>query len=116
MEYTGKEGQEIGIDTNMPTLNKRCTDTPRRQGSNYREIYQSHRWHSHSRAFLKANPLCKRCKDKGIIERAEVTDHTIPLIVWIPQGGDPFDVSNHQPLSKRCHSIKTKEDKKKYRT
>jgi 5-methylcytosine-specific restriction protein A len=100
----------------MATLNRR-KDSPatHRQGSNYRHIYQSARWHRLSSQFRKENPLCKRCKDNGLTEISEVVDHIIPLTVWVPQGGDPFDTTNMQALSKRCHSIKTIEDKKKYR-
>jgi 5-methylcytosine-specific restriction endonuclease McrA len=100
----------------MPTLNKRKDSPPsHRQGGNYRHIYQSARWHKLSLQFRKANPLCKRCKEKGLTEVSEVVDHIIPLVIWIPQGGDPFDTKNMQALSKSCHSVKTKEDKSKYK-
>ena len=97
----------------MPTLKRRKdnTNTSHKQGRNNRAIYQSARWHRLSRQFRKANPLCKRCLDKGITERGEVVDHVIPLTHW---HGDPYDTINLQTLSKSCHSIKTIEDKKQY--
>jgi 5-methylcytosine-specific restriction protein A len=97
----------------MPNLKRRREPTAHRQGRNNRAFYQSARWHKLSRQFRKANPLCKRCLDKGITEVGEVVDHTIPLEVWIQQGGDPYDYTNLQTLSKSCHSIKTKEDRKR---
>jgi 5-methylcytosine-specific restriction protein A len=98
----------------MPTTNRRIEPQVKRQGRNYRDFYQSARWHRVSTQFRKANPLCKRCLDVGKTERSEVTDHVIPLTVWVRQGGDPYDTANMQALSKSCHSVKTKEDNKKY--
>jgi 5-methylcytosine-specific restriction protein A len=96
----------------MPTLNRRRETNTNRQGRNNRAFYQSARWHRLSRQFRKANPLCKRCLDKGIVEKGEVVDHIIPLTQWIDMGNDPYDYNNLQTLSKSCHSIKTKEDAK----
>lgn len=89
----------------MPTLKRRTE--PKRQGKNFRDFYQSNRWHAFSKAYLKKNRLCAECKKKGIIELAQVTDHIVPLVIWIQHGGDPYDISNLQPLSKRCHNRKT---------
>lgn len=99
----------------MATLNKRRDDTTtsHKQGRNNRAFYQSARWHRLSRQFRKKNPLCKRCLDKGIVEKGEVVDHIIPLEIWLQQGRDPYDMINLQTLSKSCHSIKTKEDRKR---
>lgn len=73
--------------------------------------HQTHRWHQYSKSYLKNNRLCKICKDKGIVELAECVDHVIPY----PIHPDFWDSDNHQPLSLKCHSIKTKEDRKKYK-
>lgn len=98
----------------MSTLKRRTENNTHRQGGNFREFYQSARWHKLSLAHRKANPLCKRCLDKGITERGEVTDHIIPLVIWVTiMGRDPHDHTNLQTLSKRCHSIKTKEERKR---
>ena len=96
----------------MPTLKRRRSDnTSHKQGGNFRHIYQSARWHKQSALFRKKNPLCKRCLDQGRTEKSEVTDHIIPLVIWVTvMGRDPFDQTNWQALSKSCHSIKTKED------
>lgn len=100
----------------MPTLNRRReSPATHRQGGNFRWFYQSARWHRVSTLFRKKNPLCKRCLDRGLTEKAEVTDHIIPLTIWVTvMGKDPYDTTNMQSLSKSCHSIKTKEDNKKY--
>jgi hypothetical protein len=98
----------------MAVLNRRRENNgTHRQGGNYRWVYQSFRWHKLSKDHRKRNPLCKRCLDKGLTEKAEVTDHTIPLVIWHGEmGRDPYDSTNLQSLSKSCHSIKTKEDRK----
>jgi 5-methylcytosine-specific restriction protein A len=96
----------------MPTLRRRKDETPIIRNDPYRHIYQSARWHKFSKQFLKENRLCKECLDKGITEVAQVTDHVIPLKMWIPQGGDPFDLNNVQPLSKVCHNRKTARENK----
>jgi len=54
---------------------------------------------------LKAEPLCRRCKAKGLIVVATEWDHIIPLI----HGGDDTD-GNGQPLFTPCHVDKTAED------
>jgi 5-methylcytosine-specific restriction endonuclease McrA len=100
----------------MPTVSRRIEPKINRQGRNYRAFYQSARWHRISLQVRKAQPLCQRCLAEGKTERSEVTDHVVPLVVWIPMGGDPYDTTNMQALSKSCHSIKTIEDKKKYGT
>lgn len=97
----------------MPTVNRRI-EYVKKQGSYNRELYQSACWHRKSREFRRKNPLCKMCLDKGLTEKSDVVDHIIPLSIWIERGGDPYDDGNLQALSKRCHSIKTIEDKTKY--
>jgi 5-methylcytosine-specific restriction endonuclease McrA len=94
----------------MPILKRRNSDRVRNDP--YRWLYQSAQWHRFSKEYLKVNRLCKMCLDKGITEIALVVDHIIPLVQWIPQGGNPYDLNNLQPLSKRCHSIKTKKENK----
>lgn len=62
------------------------------------------RWQKESRAFLRANPLCIRCKAQGRYTKATVVDHIVP------HRGDPilfWDRSNWQPLCKECHDHKT---------
>lgn len=90
----------------MPTLRRRTPEKIERRKAN-KDFYQTARWHAFSRAYRKKYPLCAECLKKGVTEKAECVDHIIPLSEWIAQGGDPYDLINLQPLSNRCHSIKT---------
>jgi len=68
----------------------------------------TYRWQQYAKQFLREHPLCARCEKEGVTEAAEVVDHIIPVrgpydsLFWV--------ASNHQALSARCHSIKTRED------
>lgn len=62
------------------------------------------KWRSARALFLKKNPLCVKCREKGKLTPATVVDHIIP------HRGDPvlfWDRSNWQPLCKDCHDHKT---------
>jgi len=87
----------------MPTLNRRTDPRPIKQGRNNRAFYQSSRWHTLSRMYRKANPLCVQCKKEGRLRQAQEVDHIVP----IQQGGDRWDINNLQSLCKHHHSQKT---------
>ncbi|MFG0454503.1 HNH endonuclease [Shewanella mangrovisoli] len=58
------------------------------------------RWQKARETFLKRNPLCCFCEQKGIITAATVVDHKTP------HKGDQalfWDTNNWQPLCKPCH-------------
>ena len=62
------------------------------------------RWRTSRNRFLKANPLCAKCKDQGRLVKATVVDHIKP------HRGDKnlfWDESNWQSLCKSCHDRKT---------
>jgi Restriction endonuclease len=62
------------------------------------------RWRTARNKFLKANPLCVKCKEEGKLTKATVVDHIKP------HRGDKnlfWDESNWQPLCKSCHDTKT---------
>ena len=68
-----------------------------------KRLYTS-RWQKSSKAFLKANPLCERCKSEGRYTKATVVDHIKPHkgnreLFW--------DRNNRQSLCKECHDKKT---------
>jgi 5-methylcytosine-specific restriction protein A len=96
----------------MPILTRHKEQTAPRREDPYRHIYQSARWHNFSRNYLKTNRLCAECLKKGVTSIAKQVDHIVPLKIWIPQGGDPYDLINLQPLDKSCHSKKTAEENK----
>jgi 5-methylcytosine-specific restriction protein A len=54
---------------------------------------------------LGAEPLCRRCKAKGIVRASVVPDHIVALV-----NGGTDDDSNVQCLCKPCHDAKTAED------
>jgi 5-methylcytosine-specific restriction endonuclease McrA len=71
-------------------------------------------WMKYSRAWLRKFPYCgmridgqlhaehSRCVQRGVRQRAEVTDH----IRSIRHGGSRFDPNNHQSLSNACNVAK----------
>lgn len=62
------------------------------------------KWRSARVLFLKKNPLCAKCREKGKLTPATVVDHIIP------HRGDKrlfWDKQNWQPLCKDCHDRKT---------
>ena len=76
-------------------------------------LYNSSRWRRTSRNYLLKHPICAMCGNE-----AEVVDHIIPH----RNDADLFwDEGNWQPLCKKCHDKKTREEinsrhKEKYRT
>ncbi len=76
--------------------------------SRSRHEYHTARWTRRSRAFRQEHPLCNRCKGKGIIRAAQVTDHIVPVEVC----GDFWNEENWQSLCTPCNIEKGIEDKK----
>jgi len=72
-------------------------------------LYNNKRWAKLS-LFIRTNePLCRLCKAKGRITKAQSVDHIrperlFPELFW--------DQSNLQPLCHRCHMQKTGKDQK----
>jgi len=74
-----------------------------RRGSATERGY-TYKWEQARAAFLKINPLCRRCKDMGRTTAATEVDHVIP------HKGDRklfWDRANWQALCKTHHSRKT---------
>ena len=64
-------------------------------------LYDKRRWRRESRAFLRANPLCRMCEARGRTTLATVVDHIKP------HKGDPalfWDRDNWQGLCATDHS------------
>lgn len=62
------------------------------------------KWRSARNKFLKSNPLCIKCKERGKLTVAVIVDHIIP------HRGDKalfWNENNWQALCKRCHDNKT---------
>lgn len=69
-------------------------------------IYDRLAWRQLRDAHLATEPLCRHCKERGVITAAREVDH----IEAISAGGDPWDADNLQSLCKSCHSKKTRAD------
>lgn len=70
-----------------------------RRGSSAQRGYGS-RWQKARATYLANHPLCRICKQSGIVKVAEVVDHIVP------HKGDQalfWDTENWQPLCKQCH-------------
>lgn len=61
-------------------------------------------WRRFRLVFLKGEPLCRHCKQRGEIRSATEVDHIVPLSVAPHR---KYDLDNLQPLCKSCHSVKT---------
>ena len=66
-------------------------------------------WRKYSRAYLIRNALCGSRDGLeptghgcGRVQAVHV-DHVVPM----SEGGDKWDMHNHQSLCRRCHSVKT---------
>lgn len=80
-------------------------------GGKYFQFYKSKQWRKLSYSFRLRNPICKRCKERGLYVKADVCDHIIPLRVdWNKR----LDETNLQSLCNSCHYAKTQEDIEKY--
>ena len=66
-------------------------------------FYQSIRWRNTRAAVLRDNPLCCKCKARGVLQPATVVDHIVPIKL----GGERFERSNLQGLCVPCHNAKT---------
>lgn len=78
----------------------------------YHHLYNSQNWRNYRAMFLKANPLCVKCREVGALRPATVVDHVRPHkgntdLFW--------SVDNHQALCKPCHdSAKAFEENRGY--
>ena len=68
-----------------------------------RNPYEHPHWRHLRNQYIFANPLCKMCRDKNIIEKATEVDH----IHGFKNRGQFFNYNNLQSLCKSCHSKKT---------
>jgi hypothetical protein len=68
-------------------------------------IYNSRQWRAVSKAFLSANPFCQcpKCSKSLYPLPSQITDHKRR----INDGADPFDESNFQAMSIKCHNSKS---------
>lgn len=72
-----------------------------------REIYDSTRWRKLRKMIITREPFCRTCKQMDVLMAAKIIDHIVP----INKGGDPWDEGNLQPLCKKCHDVKTAQER-----
>ena len=99
-------------NVNRPWVIKRDTKghEPTSKGRNHlghmSSFYSGKRWRAHRLYYIQRHPLCKECKDNGVVKGGEVVDHIQP----IRQGGDPYNELNLQTLCKVHHDKKSRQE------
>jgi 5-methylcytosine-specific restriction protein A len=68
-----------------------------------KRFYSSAEWTKCSVRHKAIEPLCRRCKAKGIVKVVEITHHNPPLEILISQGENPFAEKNLESLCFNCH-------------
>lgn len=78
-------------------------------------FYNQWKWKKTSKAYREAHPLCEcqDCVNNGIVTPAEVCDHIKGLKYLLDNNIDPFDWSELQSMSKKCHDKKSGKEKNK---
>lgn len=80
---------------------------------NYNRFYKSTAWRKLSHQTLLKRPVCVLCLANGIIKKADLVDHIVPIRAdWSKR----LDPENLQPLCYHCHIEKTREDRQKYKS
>lgn len=71
----------------------------------YIRFYHSKEWINESKQFLLKNNLCIKCLNDGIVKKADVVDHIVPLKEnWQKR----LDWNNWQSLCHYHHNLKTR--------
>jgi 5-methylcytosine-specific restriction protein A len=68
-----------------------------------KKFYSSSRWTECSRQHRVNEPLCRRCKAKGIVKAGDLTHHNPPREELIAKGLSPFDDRYLETLCHDCH-------------
>ena len=66
-------------------------------------LYRSKKWKALRKQVLQQEPICRQCRDNGIIIEAVAVDHITPVRL----GGSFWDINNLQPLCMKCHASKS---------
>lgn len=94
------KGRELGQPQSLESWREGKTTAQRGYG---------YKWQKARETFLRHNPLCTYCQDRGRVTGATVVDHKIP------HRGDQrlfWDQGNWQSLCAECHSsVKQAEEK-----
>ena len=90
-------------------IKKYSSHTGGRWSSTGEKRYNTARWKKKRLWFIKRNPACVHCKNKGVFTPATVVDHINPAA---NEEIDFWEISNWQPLCATCHNIKSSEEGK----
>ncbi len=71
------------------------------------KFYNSRPWRKFSKAFREKNPLCTKCKEKGIVTASAVCDHIRGLNYLLQNKIDPIQEVECQALCHKCHNSKS---------
>ncbi len=96
---SGKSRCDIHRKQEQREYNRGRKDNP------FYKLYSSKAWRKVRKVKLVMDPLCERCRMKGLIEPAKEVHHRIE----VRDGGDPFDVTGLESLCKPCHSRESAE-------
>lgn len=78
----------------------------------YNRFYKTSKWVKLSRQTLQKSPVCVMCLRKGIVKKADLVDHIVPIREdWSKR----LDPTNLQSLCYRCHREKTRKDHQRER-
>lgn len=81
---------------NFRALDERKTDEQK-------AFYSSAAWTQASRRHRANDPLCSRCRERGIIQAGQLVHHNPPLDELIARGLNPLDDRYLETLCNRCH-------------
>ena len=75
----------------------------KKKTSESRKFYSSHKWTMTSRKHREIEPLCRRCKEGGLVVQGELVHHNPERQELVFMGLDPFDHEYLETLCFRCH-------------
>lgn len=80
------------------------------QHKHYEPRYHTTAWRALRESVLRDEPLCRECRDNGIIMVAQMVDHIHPVRL----GGSFTNIDNLQPLCNSCHAKKSGKESKQF--
>ena len=106
----GYPGCTALVGTGESRCDRHCKQEQReynrgRKDNPFYKLYSSKAWRKVRKVKLAMDPLCERCKMKGLLKPATEVHHRIA----VRDGGDPFDVDRLESLCKPCHSRESAE-------
>jgi len=79
------------------------SELDRKKTPERRAFYSSKKWADTSIEHRRREPLCRRCKAKGIVRAAQMVHHDPPVEELLKRGLSPFDHKYLESLCNDCH-------------